>query len=182
MHAGGPHAAMRPMRTRAGYGSMNAFIARMQARSQSHAPRSSEVRCVHCALKQGAAVPASSTVIHLPASVDMSRMVAGVRAPSVVRCLLPMRAPAAASPCIRTRCLQHRHSRTRGLSIVRLAEYTGPAGQDATELFDVFLPPAPEMLVSRFISIADLDERWTGSTAPRAKCHSEGIWHRSVHV
>jgi hypothetical protein len=63
-----------------------------------------------------------------------------------------------------------------------LAEYTGPAGQDSAELFDVFLAPSPASLASRFISREDLVTRRTATAAARAACHAEGIWHRSVHV
>ncbi len=78
---------------------------------------------------------------------------------------------------LRLRCSQRRE-----VSTATLAEYTGPAGQDLTELFDVYLPPSPESLASRFISSDDLDAHWTGTTTSRAKCHANGIWHRSVHV
>lgn len=36
--------------------------------------------------------------------------------------------------------------------------------------------------MSRFISSEDLAARCTATTAPRATCHADGLWHRSVNV
>ena len=68
-----------------------------------------------------------------------------------------------------------------------LAEYTGPAGQDDGELFDIYLPPTPDALASGLVaSTAELrrdeDPPSVPRVAPRSQAHAEGLWHRSVHV